>query len=145
MSLGLLYQFADTCEKVQRCRNICACANSGHLDLLRAGAHWKRVSLWAYSTICGNLCLSLTQNMRRPNTACRVKHETSYLFSVYYIVDTNPVEDRAKCRYVRGRFQTIFLKISVIMTLSLRPPPLSVMAKAAGSHTWTCGQWQIYM
>ena len=32
----------------------------------------------------------------------------------------------------------IFLKISVIMTLSLGPPPpLSVIAKVADSHTWT--------
>ena len=33
-----------------------------------------------------------------------------------------------------------FLKINVIMTLSLGPPPpppLSVMAKVADSHTWT--------
>ena len=43
---------------------------------------------------------------------------------------------------IRGFFQTIFLKISVIMTLSLvppppLPPPLSVMAKVADSHTVT--------
>jgi len=37
------------------------------------------------------------------------------------------------------------------MTLSLgkswtpSPPPLSVMAKAADSQTWTWRQWQIYM
>ena len=47
MSLGLLYQFADTCEKVQRYRNICACANSGHLDLLRAGSEFGlRDKIW---------------------------------------------------------------------------------------------------
>jgi len=41
-------------------------------------------------------------------------------------------------------------QISVIMTLNLGPPPplpppLSIMAKAADSHTWTWRQWQIYM
>ena len=46
---------------------------------------------------------------------------------------------------LRGHFQTISKKISVIMKLSLGPPtpppppplPLSVMAKVANSHTWT--------
>ena len=37
---------------------------------------------------------------------------------------------------VRGHFQTIFFKISVIMRLNLGPP-LSVMAKVADSHTRT--------
>ena len=37
----------------------------------------------------------------------------------------------------KGTLPNYFLKISVIMTLSLGPPPLSVMAKVADSHTWT--------
>ena len=82
MSLGLLYQFADTCEKVQRCRNICACANSGHLDLLRADAHWKRV--WAYSV---TFAFPYSKYATTKHS-CRVKNEISYLFSVYDILLT---------------------------------------------------------
>ena len=39
--------------------------------------------------------------------------------------------------YTKGTLPNYFFKISVNMTLSLGPPPLSIMAKVADSDTWT--------